>query len=71
MGSFPDFLSTGRYRVLVLVSDDILSSGGISSQALDTLCSITILGFTHSVIELVVAHPFSVEVRMDRCPRLR
>src|ERR1700728_4890111 len=36
---FPDFLSTGRYRLLVLASSDLLRPSGQSATALSKLCS--------------------------------
>jgi phenol 2-monooxygenase (NADPH) len=55
---FLDFPSTGRYRILVLASDDILSSSGISARTLTILCSNVLPNFPYSVIKLVFIHPF-------------
>jgi phenol 2-monooxygenase len=54
-----DFPSTGRYRVLVLTSDDLLNKDGSSARALEVICSKAPLYFPHSLVEVVVIHPFT------------
>lgn len=54
---FPDFLSTGRYRILVLASSDLLQPAGSSATALQQLCHQVIPSFPQDIIELVVIHP--------------
>lgn len=53
-----DFLSTGRFRVLVFASHDLLKPSGASSQALKELCKEIIPKFPPQTVELVVLHPF-------------
>jgi len=52
-----DFLSTGRYRLLVLASSDLLQPSGQSATALTKLCSDVIPEFPADTVELVVVHP--------------
>ncbi|KAL4883951.1 FAD binding domain-containing protein [Aspergillus karnatakaensis] len=51
-----DFLSTGRFRILVLTSSDLLIPNGQSAKAL-SLLSTLISQFPSSVIEQTVIHP--------------
>jgi phenol 2-monooxygenase (NADPH) len=51
-----DFPSTGRFRLLVLTSSDLLSPSGISSTSLSQISNI-LSRFPSGVIELVVLHP--------------
>lgn len=53
-----DFPSTGRFRILLLTSTDLLSPTGVSASAITTIAS-TLLGgqFPSSVLELVAVHP--------------
>ncbi len=57
--SFLDFPSTGRYRILVLTSDDLLDRSGSSAHALGVVCNKILPYFVRSVVELVVIHPYS------------
>ncbi|KAL4917710.1 FAD binding domain-containing protein [Aspergillus aurantiobrunneus] len=52
-----DFLSTGRFRILVLTSTDLLNPSGTSATTLRTLSTRTLPCFPPSVIEQVVIHP--------------
>ena len=52
-----DFLSTGRYRILVFASSDLLQSSGRSATALNEICSRVIPSFPADTIELVAVHP--------------
>lgn len=51
-----DFLSTGRFRILCLASDDLLDQKGVSAKTLTALGSV-IAKFPASVLEQVVVHP--------------
>lgn len=51
-----DFPSTGRFRILVLISTDLLDSKGVSSQTLNYIGNQLLPSFP-SVIEQVVLHP--------------
>ncbi|KAL4865805.1 hypothetical protein BDV12DRAFT_210905 [Aspergillus spectabilis] len=51
-----DFLSTGRFRILILTSSDLLNPSGTSAKTLHSLSSL-ISQFPTSVIEQVVIHP--------------
>lgn len=53
-----DFLSTGRYRILVFTSKDLKANEGTSSQALEDICRKVIPKFPSDTIELVVLHCF-------------
>lgn len=62
-----DFLSTGRYRILVFTSHDLVdrqkgatnkSQPSISAQALETICREIIPAYPKDTIELVALHPF-------------
>jgi phenol 2-monooxygenase len=53
-----DFPSTGRFRILVFGTLDLLNPNGISSQALLTICNDIIPNFPQDTVELVVLHPF-------------
>ena len=50
--------STGRYRILLLASNDLLDASGASQAAL-TSCVATMQAFPAGVIELVVLHPLT------------
>ncbi|KAL2820098.1 FAD binding domain-containing protein [Aspergillus granulosus] len=52
-----DFLSTGRFRILVLTSSDLLCPQGTSAQTLKALGSSIIPQFPPTVVEQVVIHP--------------
>lgn len=52
-----DFPSTGRFRILVLTSSDLLDPQGTSARTLATLGSKIIPRFPESLIEQVVVHP--------------
>jgi phenol 2-monooxygenase len=52
-----EFLSTGRFRILVFTTLDLLDPQGISSNALITICDNTIPTFPQDSVELVVLHP--------------
>ena len=52
-----EMLSTGRYRVLVFASTDLLRPSGSSASAVEKLCKQTIPYFPASMIELFVVHP--------------
>lgn len=54
--TYLDFLSTGRFRILCLASDDLLDPKGVSAKTLTALGSI-IAKFPASVLEQVVIHP--------------
>lgn len=65
-----DFPSTGRFRILVLASPDLLDPQGTSSQTLTTLGSKIITRFPKSLIEQVVLHPrLSREFMWQDLPR--
>lgn len=62
-----DFLSTGRYRILVFASNDLVdrqkettvkAEPSISAQALETICREIIPAYPKDTIELVALHPF-------------
>ena len=50
-------MSTGRYRILVLASSDLLQPDGRSATALSTICDEIVPVFPKDTIELVVVHP--------------
>ena len=52
-----DFPSTGRYRILVLTSFDLLTSSCSSARALAKVCEGIIPRFPAQTVELVVLHP--------------
>ena len=52
-----DFASTGRFRILVLTSSDLLDPQGTSARTLTALGSKVIPRFPQSLIEQVVVHP--------------
>ncbi|KAL4782713.1 FAD binding domain-containing protein [Aspergillus varians] len=52
-----DFPSTGRFRILVLTSSDLLNPSGTSATAIKALSSTIIPRFPPSTIEQVVIHP--------------
>ncbi|KAL6239506.1 hypothetical protein BDW75DRAFT_120505 [Aspergillus navahoensis] len=52
-----EFLSTGRFRILILTSSDLLDPAGTSAKTLTTLSKETIPSFPASTIEQVVIHP--------------
>ncbi|KAL4904606.1 hypothetical protein BDW74DRAFT_185522 [Aspergillus multicolor] len=52
-----DFLSTGRFRILVLTSNDLLNPSGVSAKTLTTLSENTISSFPDGTVEQVVIHP--------------
>ena len=52
-----DFPSTGRFRILVLTSSDLLDPQGTSARTLTTLGSKVIPRFPQSLVEQVVIHP--------------
>jgi hypothetical protein len=54
---YADFLSTGRFRILVLTSSDLLNPQGTSAQTLKTLGSSIIPKFPPTVVEQVAIHP--------------
>jgi phenol 2-monooxygenase len=51
-----DFPSTGRFRILVLTSKDLLTPSGISATSLKQASAI-ISRFPEGIVELVVLHP--------------
>jgi phenol 2-monooxygenase len=53
-----DFPSTGRFRVLIFTTTDILDANGTSSSALNHVCSGMLPTFPTGTVELVVLHPF-------------
>lgn len=55
--TIPDFLSTGRFRILCLTSTDLLDPKGVSAQALTSLGSSVLPRFPPNIIEQVVIHP--------------
>lgn len=55
--SFADFPSTGRYRILVLASSDLLQPQGVSATSLHEICGEIIPQFPNNMIELVAVHP--------------
>ena len=50
-----DFPSTGRFRILVFTSTDLLTTSGISATSLTQLSAI-LSSFPEGIIELVVLH---------------
>lgn len=56
--SFTDLLSTGRFRILVFTTLDLLDVHGISSHALADVCYSILPTFPQTTVELVVLHPF-------------
>lgn len=52
-----DFPSTGRFRILVLTSSDLLDPQGTSARTLTALGSRVLPRFPESLIEQVVIHP--------------
>ncbi|BCS17739.1 putative phenol monooxygenase [Aspergillus puulaauensis] len=52
-----DFLSTGRFRILVLTASDLLNPSGTSAKTLSAISSSILPHFPPSVIEQVVIHP--------------
>ncbi|KAH8203959.1 hypothetical protein TruAng_001901 [Truncatella angustata] len=54
-----DFLSTGRFRVLVFTTFDLPENHGRSSLAINQICQDLLPTFPPSTIELIVLHPFS------------
>jgi phenol 2-monooxygenase len=52
-----DFPSDGRFRIMALVSTDLLDSAGRSATALTTLCSKIVPSFLPGFVELVIPHP--------------
>ncbi|KAL7911025.1 putative phenol monooxygenase [Trichoderma velutinum] len=52
-----DFPSTGRFRVLVFNTPDLLDTIGTSSQALIRICKDILPAFPSGTVELVVPHP--------------
>ncbi|RAO66308.1 uncharacterized protein BHQ10_002320 [Talaromyces amestolkiae] len=73
-----DFLSTGRYRILVFTTDDLVdrqkvtthkAETSISAQALETICREIIPAYPRDTIELVVLHPFHTrDFEWDQMP---
>lgn len=55
-----DLLSTGRFRILCLASQDLLNRKGVSAQALEMTATL-VSKFPASTIEQIVLHP-----RLDR-----
>ncbi|TGO50562.1 hypothetical protein BOTNAR_0388g00020 [Botryotinia narcissicola] len=53
-----DFLSTGRLRILVFTTSDLLEPHGNSSRASVGICNDTIPTFQKVMVELVVIQPF-------------
>ncbi|KUL85566.1 hypothetical protein ZTR_08059 [Talaromyces verruculosus] len=62
-----DFLSTGRYRILVFTTHDLVdrqkdtandSEPSVSKQALEKICCDIISAYPKDTIELVALHPF-------------
>lgn len=53
-----DFASTGRFRVLIFTTADIVDADGTSSSALNHVCSSVLPTFPTGAVELVVLHPF-------------
>lgn len=53
-----DFLSTGRYRILVFTTSDLVESHGVSSRVLTEICHDILPTFPQGTVELVVLHPF-------------
>jgi phenol 2-monooxygenase len=56
--SDPDFPSTGRFRILCLTSDDLLTPSGVSSTTLNSISTI-LSRFPEGILELVVLHPLA------------
>ncbi|KAF7587890.1 hypothetical protein BBP40_006596 [Aspergillus hancockii] len=52
-----DFLSTGRFRILCLTSQDLLDPEGTSAKSLITLGTSVLPRFPASTVEQVVIHP--------------
>ncbi|KAI5306681.1 hypothetical protein KEM56_007664 [Ascosphaera pollenicola] len=52
-----DFLSTGRFRILCLASNDLLDRGGTSSKAIYAISYEILSEFPSGLVELVVLHP--------------
>jgi phenol 2-monooxygenase len=73
-----DFLSTGRYRILVFTTHDLVdrqkeaadkSDPSISAQALETICRDIIPAHPKDTIELVALHPFHArDFEWDQMP---
>lgn len=73
-----DFLSTGRYRILVFTTHDLVdrrekgtdkAESSISAQALETICHEIIPAYPKDTIELVVLHPFHTrDFEWDQMP---
>jgi len=53
-----DLLSTGRFRIIVFTSFDLVDPNGTSSQALNRICDEILPAFPLDTVELVVVHPF-------------
>jgi phenol 2-monooxygenase len=51
-----DFPSTGRFRILVFTSTDLLTTSGISATSLTQISTI-LSQFPAGIIELVILHP--------------
>jgi phenol 2-monooxygenase len=63
--------SVGRYRILVLASNDLLETSGSSQSALDS-CVDIIEKFPAGVIELIVIHPLAKRFEWsDLPPRIK
>lgn len=73
-----DFLSTGRYRILVFTTHDLVNRQkdtvngfrpSISAQALETICRDIIPAYPKDTIELVALHPFHTrDFEWDQMP---
>ncbi|EEA25432.1 hypothetical protein TMatcc_006344 [Talaromyces marneffei ATCC 18224] len=73
-----EFLSTGRYRILVFATHDLVdrqkettnhSGQSLSAQALETICRDIIPAYPKDTIELVVLHPFHTrDFEWDQMP---
>lgn len=73
-----DFLSTGRYRILVFTTHDLVdreketidkAKRSISVQALETICHDIIPAYPKDTIELIALHPFHTrDFEWDQIP---
>jgi hypothetical protein len=54
---FLDLLSTGRFRIIVLTSTDLLSPSALSASAIKAITTDIIPSFPSSILEMIVLHP--------------
>jgi phenol 2-monooxygenase len=63
-----DMPSTGRYRILVFTSTDLLQPSGRSCTALNNLCGSVISKHPAGTVELVVVHPLQNRFEWTEVP---